>query len=81
MDVEIVKQTLLWCAVINYGFLLVWFVFFALGSSWIYRMHSMWFAIERERFDAIHYSGMAFLKIAAFVFTLCPYIALRIVTG
>jgi len=28
MSIETVRNALLWCAVINYGILLVWFLFF-----------------------------------------------------
>lgn len=81
MGVEAVKEVLLWCVLIDYGFLILWAVFFIFAHGWMYRMHSMWFKISTERFDSIHYMGMAFFKIAIFVFNLAPYIALRIVTG
>jgi hypothetical protein len=45
----------------------------------MYRFHSKWFKISVEKFDDIHYSGMAFFKIAIFLFNLVPYLALRIV--
>jgi hypothetical protein len=32
-----------------------------------------------EKFDAIHYAGMAYFKIGIFLFHLVPYLALRIV--
>ena len=52
---------------------------FIVGRDWIYRMHSRWFRISEERFDAIHYAGMAIFKTAIFLFNLVPYLALRIV--
>jgi len=42
-------------------------------------MHSKWFNIPVEKFDAIHYAGIAFFKISIFLFNLVPYFALRIV--
>jgi len=50
-----------------------------MAHDWMYRMHSKWFNIPVEKFDAIHYSGMAIFKIAILVFNLVPYLALRIV--
>lgn len=79
MTIEILRNVLAWCTVINFGLLLWWFMFFALAHDWLYRLHSKWFKLSEEKFDAIHYAGMAFFKICIFVFNLVPYLALRIV--
>lgn len=78
MTVEIVREALLWCAVINYGVLIVWFLVFSLAHDWIYQLHSRWFRLPLERFDAIHYGGMAIYKVGVLLFNLVPYIALTI---
>jgi hypothetical protein len=44
----------------------------------MYRMHSRWFRISEERFDAIHYAGMAAYKIGILLFNLAPLVALLI---
>jgi len=80
MTVDILRGVLGWCAVINVGLLLWWFLLLAFAHDWVYRMHSKWFKIPLETFNAIHYAGMAFFKIAIFVFNIIPYFALRIVT-
>ena len=79
MTIDAVRQAFGWCFVINMGILLWWFLFFTLAHDWIYRMHRKWFRIQIDRFDAIHYSGIAFFKILIFAFNLAPYIALSIV--
>ncbi|MBN2309105.1 MAG: hypothetical protein JXR94_09055 [Candidatus Hydrogenedentes bacterium] len=78
MAIVIVRQTLLWCFVINTGLLLWWFLLFALAHDWVYRWHSKWYKLSVEQFDAIHYAGMAFYKIAIFFFTFVPWLALLI---
>jgi hypothetical protein len=78
MTVEIIRDVLAWCTVINFALLLWWFMFFSLARDWVYRVHTRWFRISEEKFDAIHYAGMAFFKICIFVFNLVPYLALRI---
>jgi len=78
MSVEMIRDVLLWCGVINMGLLLVWLVMFTLAHDWIYRMHSRWFKLSVETFDSIHYAGMAFFKLAIFVFNIVPYIAMLI---
>ncbi|NQV01647.1 MAG: hypothetical protein HQ542_03305 [Bacteroidia bacterium] len=79
MTIDTVRDALLWCFVINMGLLLWWFLFFTLAHDWIYRFHGKWFKLPVEKFDAIHYAGMAFFKICILVFNLVPYIALRII--
>ena len=80
MTLDILRGVLGWCAVINIGMLLLWFLFLAFAHDWIYRMHSKWFKIPAETFNAIHYTGIVFLKIVIFVFNIIPYFALRIMT-
>ena len=68
-----------WCSVISIAFLLLWFLAFVVAHDLIYRVHGKWVKLSVEQFDAIHYAGMAFLKICLLVFNLGPYLALRIV--
>jgi len=79
MTIEIIRATLAWCAVINIGLLLWWFLVFTLAHDWMYRYHSKWFKIPVDRFDAIHYAGFGVFKIGIFLLNLAPYLALRIV--
>ena len=79
MTIDLVRDVLLWCTVINYGILLLWFLVFSLAHDWMYRFHGRWFRVSPEQFDAIHYAGIAFYKIGIFLFNLIPYVALRIV--
>jgi hypothetical protein len=79
MTLEVIRDALGWCIVINWIALLWWLLFFIFAHDWMYRFHSKWFKISVEKFDAIHYGGMAFYKIAIFLFNLVPYLALRIV--
>ena len=79
MTLEIVRSTLAWCSVVNLGLLILWWLFFSLAHDWTYRMHGRWFRIPVDRFDTIHYTGMAFFKLAILLFNLVPYLSLRIV--
>ena len=78
MTVDILLGILGWSAIINMGLLLWWFLFFAFAHDWVYYIHSKWFKIPVETFNAIHYAGIAFYKISIFVFNIIPYLALRI---
>ncbi len=79
MSLERLQDFLLWCTLINMGLLLWWWLLLSLAHDWVYRLHSRWFELSRERFDSIHYAGMAFFKLSVILLNLVPYIALRIV--
>jgi len=79
MTVEIIRNFLAWCSIINVGVLIYWWLFFTLAHGFVYRIHGKWFKLSVEKFDAIHYTGMAFFKMSIILFNIVPYIALRIV--
>jgi len=79
MSIVIVRQALLWCTVLNYSVLFVWWLFFLLAHDWMHGWQSQWFHLSREQFDALHYAGMALYKLGILLFNLVPYIALHIV--
>ncbi len=81
MTPELIQHALGWCAVINLGILLFWWLVLMLAHDWVHRFHGKWFQLSRERFDAIHYSCMALFKMGIFIFNIAPYIALRIIQG
>jgi uncharacterized protein DUF6868 len=80
MTVDIFLGVLGWSAVINFGLLMWWFLWILFAHDFVYRMHSKWFKVSVEKFDAIHYAGMAFYKITIIVFNVVPYLALQIIT-
>lgn len=79
MSFELILKVLGWCAVLNLALLLYWFLMIALARNWVYRMHSRWSDISLEQFNATHYKGMVYFKIAIFFFNVMPYLAMRIV--
>ncbi len=76
MHMNEIKDALLWCVVINYGILFVWFGVFVFAYDWLYRMHTRWFKLSVETFDAIHYAGMATYKLEIILLNLVPLLAL-----
>jgi hypothetical protein len=79
MNLETTRQSLLWCTVLNYGVLLLWFLAFRFAHDRMYRLHGRWFRLSQERFDYVHYLGMSIYKIGILLLNLVPYLALRIV--
>ncbi len=79
MSIEMVRKAFLWSAVINYGILIVWFLFFVLAHDWMYLLHGRWFRFSVEQFDMLHYAGMSVYKLGIILLNVVPYIALHIV--
>ena len=76
MMTEHAVRVLLWCTGINYIVLLVWFAAFVFGHDMMFRLHTRWFKLSPERFDAIHYASMAVYKVLVLVFNMVPLLAL-----
>jgi hypothetical protein len=73
------QQFFLWCTVINYCLLILWFVIMRLPHAWIYNLSGKPFRLSEEQFDAYNLVGIITYKLAIVLFCLVPYIALRIV--
>jgi hypothetical protein len=73
------SEFLLWCAIVNYVILFVWFTVFMLAHDWLFRLHGRWFHLTQNQFDSLHYGGMAVYKIGILLLNLVPFIALCIV--
>ncbi|TLS69183.1 hypothetical protein FEF65_01485 [Mariprofundus erugo] len=79
MDINTIRQALLLSTLINMGILIFWALLFIFARDVIYRLHTRWFAISSDRFDAIHYCAMAFYKIAILLLNFTPWLALTII--
>ena len=73
------REFFLWCSIINIALLMFSFLLFCLGRNWIFRVHTKWYRIPEENFDALWYAVMGFYKICIILFNVVPYIVLLIV--
>ncbi len=78
LTLAVLRDFLLWSAIVNYAVLLLWFLAFVLAKPSLRRLHGKWFQLSENQFDVIHYSGMAVYKIAVLSLNVAPYIALRL---
>jgi hypothetical protein len=62
MALELIRDALGWCTLINFGLLIFWFLFFRMGRDWTYGFHGKWFRLAAEEFDRVHYRGHAVLQ-------------------
>ena len=70
------REFLLWSLAINYGVLCIWFAAFWLAHDALHQLHSRWFKLSIEMFDALHYGGMAVYKVGILLLNLTPLLAL-----
>ena len=78
IDLHALREILIWSLVVNYVILLVWFAAIVFGHDWVYRLHTRWFRLSRESFDAIHYGGMAVYKIGTLLLNVAPLVGVLV---
>lgn len=79
MNIETARSFLLWCALINYGILLLWILILWFVHDWHYRLTNRFFKVSVETYDLVNFVGVAIFKIAIILLNLVPLIALWIV--
>ncbi|AYA03844.1 hypothetical protein BEN74_14210 [Acinetobacter sp. WCHAc010034] len=78
MNTTQLADFLLYCALVNYSILIIWFLAFVFAKGWMKSLHGRWFKLSDQSFDAMHYGSMAVYKIGIMLLNLAPYIALKL---
>jgi hypothetical protein len=78
MNLEMARSFLLWCTVINYAVLLIWFLLYVLPHKWLYRLLGRWFRLTEEQFDLLNFAGIVVYKLGIILFNLVPLVALYV---
>ncbi len=79
MNIEQLRDMLLYCTVMNFALLALWGLLYLLPHEWWYRAAGRVFRLTPEQFDAISLAGIIFYKTGVLLFNLAPYLALRLV--
>ena len=79
MTVNILREVLGWCAVINIGLLIFSTIFVVFLRGPISRIHAKMFNLNEGDISLAYFRYLAQYKIAIIVFNIIPYFALRIV--
>ena len=79
MDIQTVREFLMWCTIINGGLLIVSFLICASAGGLIYQVHGTFFPMSRETFNVAIYSFLGVYKVLFVALNLVPYLALLIV--
>ena len=69
----------LWCFLLSFALLLLWFVFYLAAGDWAYSITTRWFELSRRDFALVNYWGMAFTKFCAVIIFLFPYLSIKLV--
>jgi hypothetical protein len=73
------RSFFVWCAVINYGILLLWALLVSFWRDGMYRLWGRWYRLSAEQFDVLNIAGISLYKIGIILFNLVPAIALYLV--
>ncbi len=79
MPHELLTSFLGWSTLIHLAILLWWLLVLLLAHDWIYHLHSRWFEISPQQFDAIHYRAIAYYKLAVLILNAVPYLVLKLI--
>ena len=79
MTLDLTRNFLGWCTILNYFILIVWCLVFKFGHEWHYGITKRSFSISEEEYDKVNFRGVAIYKVAILLFNLVPYLALRLV--
>jgi hypothetical protein len=79
MTLEQLTSFFAWCTLINLGFLIFAAAWLMLARDWVIKTHARMFGIPAVDLPKIYFKYLAYFKIAAIVFSLTPYLALRII--
>ena len=79
MSIEQARSFLLWCSILNYGFLLIWVLAATVGRKSLCKLKARFFNVTDEQFDVLNMWGITFYKAGTFFFNIMPCIALYIV--
>lgn len=68
-----------WMAALNIGYLIIATLALTIAKKWMLGIHSRLFQIEERDLLTAYFNWLANYKIVALVFSIVPYIALRLI--
>ena len=80
MDIQTLTDFLMWCAILNFALMSIAFLIAVFARDWAYRLHSIWFPLPRETFNAMLYGSLSLYKFLTFFFVVIPLVALLLAT-
>lgn len=69
-----------WCVVLNIGMLLFATLFLVLFREFVKTTHSRMLGVPKNNLDIIYFKYLAYYKIGVIIFSVVPYLALKIMS-
>lgn len=79
MDTAMLTRFFMWCTILNMALLMLSFVMTAFAGNFVYKMHTKWYPMQRETFNAVLYSFIGVYKIIVIAFNAVPWAVLTII--
>ena len=79
MNIQTFTAFFKWCTIIHIGLFLVSAAMIVLASDFVYAMQGQMYNLPRETFDIALYGLLGLYKVLILVFSLVPYLALRLI--
>ena len=76
MNIEFMEDFFLYGFFINICILIWWAGFLVTVPDFVFGIHHKIIGVTREQFNGTHYIGLAFFKLANFIFFGVPYLAI-----
>lgn len=75
MSIDQVRGVLLYCTLLNFGVLGLWFVMITFARKLVYGLWRRWCPVSDEVFDVMNFAGIGLYKVGILLFNVAPLIA------
>jgi hypothetical protein len=79
MNLETARSFFMWCSIINFSVLILWFALFIFAHNLMKNLSDKVMGCKIESFDTLHYAGISLYKITIIIFNIVPWAALTII--
>jgi len=79
MSIQLLRQFLLTCFIINYSLLIIWFLIIVFAREWFYGLSRRWFHVSNEQIELANYVLISLYKLGILLFNVIPWIALCLI--
>lgn len=77
MTLSQITEFLGWISILNVAFLLIATILLVIARPWVAKIHSKIFAIPESELATIYFNYIANYQSLTLIFSVCPYIALK----
>ncbi len=77
-SIEVVREFLGWCSVINIGLLFFSTIMLIVMRGWIINIHAKMTGVSEAELPRLYFEYLGNYKIFIIVFNIVPYVALRV---